>query len=104
MAVTLIDVASLPVLVAAIVAVLGVGSTSTCHRCVSIETGVAYACKIIDKRNIEQRFRGLLSQFHVEIEVLKELQHPNIIRLEVSPYTRGRTHNARVTHSKRSRL
>jgi len=62
--------------------VLGVGSTSTCHRCISIATGKAYACKIIDKKNIEQRFRGLLSQFHVEIEVLKELQHPNIIRLE----------------------
>ncbi|GMH65461.1 hypothetical protein TL16_g04205, partial [Triparma laevis f. inornata] len=62
--------------------VLGVGSTSTCHKCVCIMTGKSFACKIIDKKHIEQRFRGLLSQFHVEIEVLKELQHPNIIRLE----------------------
>ncbi len=62
--------------------VLGVGSTSTCHRCISLQTQKHYACKIIDKRHIESRFRGLLEQFHVEIEVLKELQHPNIISLE----------------------
>ena len=62
--------------------VLGVGSTSTCHKCICLKTGKPFACKIIDKKHIEQRFRGLLSQFHVEIEVLKELQHPNIIRLE----------------------
>ena len=41
-----------------------------------------FACKIIDKRHIEERFRGLLEQFGVEIEVLKELQHPGIIKLE----------------------
>lgn len=54
--------------------VLGVGSTSTCHKCVCIMTGKSFACKIIDKKHIEQRFRGLLSQFHVEIEVLKEVR------------------------------
>ena len=62
--------------------VLGVGSTSTCHRCVRISDGVSFACKIIDKRHIEERFRGLLEQFNVEIEVLKELSHPGIIKLE----------------------
>ena len=41
-----------------------------------------FACKIIDKRHIEDRFRGLLEQFGVEIEVLKELNHPGIIKLE----------------------
>jgi len=62
--------------------VLGVGSTSTCHRCLNKSTNVSYACKIIDKRHIEQRFRGLLQQFYVEIEALKALDHPNIISLE----------------------
>ncbi|GMI39765.1 hypothetical protein TeGR_g8276, partial [Tetraparma gracilis] len=62
--------------------VLGVGSTSTCHRCLSISTSRAYACKVIDKRHIEQRFRGLLEQFNVEIDALRELRHPGIIELE----------------------
>jgi len=62
--------------------VLGVGSTSTCHRCVSLATNQSFACKIIDKRHIESRFRGLLSQFNVEIEVLRELRHDGIIKLE----------------------
>ncbi|GMI04015.1 hypothetical protein TrRE_jg6757 [Triparma retinervis] len=61
--------------------VLGVGSTSTCHRCRRNSDSVMFACKIIDKRHIEERFRGLLSQFGVEIEVLKELNHPGIIKL-----------------------
>jgi serine/threonine protein kinase len=62
--------------------VLGVGSTSTCHRCVSLATQQTFACKIIDKRHIESRFRGLLSQFNVEIDVLRELSHDGIIKLE----------------------
>ena len=62
--------------------VLGVGSTSTCHRCRRNVDGCMFACKIIDKRHIEDRFRGLLEQFGVEIEVLKELNHPGIIKLE----------------------
>uniref|UniRef100_A0A7S2P8F2 Protein kinase domain-containing protein n=2 Tax=Leptocylindrus danicus TaxID=163516 RepID=A0A7S2P8F2_9STRA len=61
--------------------VLGVGSTSTCHRCVERASETYFACKIIDKRHIEQRFRGMLEQFHVEIEALSTLQHPNIIHL-----------------------
>lgn len=61
--------------------VLGVGSTSTCHRCVERATESYFACKIIDKRHIEQRFRGMLEQFHVEIEALSTLRHPNIIHL-----------------------
>lgn len=61
--------------------VLGVGSTSICHRCVDRNTGKPYACKIIDKEQIEQRFEGMLEQFHSEIEALKSLHHPNIIKL-----------------------
>eukprot|EP00562_Extubocellulus_spinifer_P005422 CAMPEP_0178520944 /NCGR_PEP_ID=MMETSP0696-20121128/27681_1 /TAXON_ID=265572 /ORGANISM="Extubocellulus spinifer, Strain CCMP396" /LENGTH=497 /DNA_ID=CAMNT_0020151849 /DNA_START=103 /DNA_END=1596 /DNA_ORIENTATION=- len=61
--------------------VLGVGSTSTCHRCINRTDGHSYACKIIDKRHIEQRFQGMIEQFHTEIEALRSLHHPNIITL-----------------------
>lgn len=61
--------------------VLGVGSTSTCHRCVRRADGQSYACKIIDKKHIEQRFAGMIEQFHTEIEALRSLHHPNIITL-----------------------
>ena len=61
--------------------VLGVGSTSTCHRCIDKEKGVHYACKVIDKRLIEDRFQGMMEQFHTEIEALRSLNHPNIIQL-----------------------
>jgi len=61
--------------------VLGVGSTSTCHRCVDKKTGAHYACKIIDKLTIEERFQGMMEQFHTEIEALRALNHPSIIQL-----------------------
>jgi serine/threonine protein kinase len=61
--------------------VLGVGSTSTCHRCICRATGLSYACKIIDKHHIEERFQGMMDQFHTEIAALRKLEHPNIIRL-----------------------
>ena len=58
--------------------VLGVGSTSTCHRCVDKKTGAHFACKIIDKQMIEDRFHGMMEQFHTEIEALRALNHPSI--------------------------
>mmetsp|Transcript_26768 Transcript_26768/g.65101 ORF Transcript_26768/g.65101 Transcript_26768/m.65101 type:complete len:441 (-) Transcript_26768:298-1620(-) len=61
--------------------VLGVGSTSTCHRCVDKRTNLHYACKIIDKKMIEDRFQGMMEQFHTEIEALRSLDHPSIIQL-----------------------
>jgi serine/threonine protein kinase len=61
--------------------VLGVGSTSVCHRCIERATGKQFACKIIDKYEMEQRFSGMLDQFHTEIEALRSLNHPNIISL-----------------------
>jgi len=60
---------------------LGVGSTSTCQRCMNKKTGVHYACKIIDKQMIEERFHGMMEQFHTEIEALRALHHPGIIEL-----------------------
>lgn len=61
--------------------VLGVGSTSICHRCVERSTGMNFACKLIDKVKIEEQFEGMLDQFRTEIESLKVLQHPNIVKL-----------------------
>ncbi|GAB5034263.1 camk camk1 protein kinase [Nannochloropsis oceanica] len=64
--------------------VIGVGSTSTVYRCVEKRgEGREFACKIIDKRMVESRFRGLLDQFQLEIGVLRALGgHKNIIHLE----------------------
>ena len=63
---------------------IGVGSTSTVYRCVEKGgEGREFACKIIDKRMVETRFRGLLDQFQIEIGVLRTLGgHKNIIHLE----------------------
>lgn len=61
--------------------VLGVGSTSTCHRCVDKRTNLHYACKIIDKKLIEDRFQGMMEQFHTEIDALRSLDHSAIIQL-----------------------
>ena len=61
--------------------VLGVGSTSICHRCVEISTGHDRACKIIDKTEIDPQYQSMMDQFYVEIKTLKSLKHPNIIQL-----------------------
>lgn len=61
--------------------VLGVGSTSTVHRCVIRNTDEEFACKVIDCQIIEERFQGMMVQFQTEIEALRHLQHPGIIRL-----------------------
>lgn len=49
--------------------IIGVGSTANCHRCARKSDGKEFACKVIDKRQIEVKFSGLLEQFHVEIKV-----------------------------------
>ena len=61
--------------------VLGVGSTSTCHKCTCRATNLPYACKIIDKQHIDEKFQGMMQQFHVEIDALRKLDHPSIIQL-----------------------
>ena len=63
---------------------IGVGSTSTCYRCVRKVDQKEFACKVIDKREVEQKFTGLLDQFSIEIKILGMLSHPNIIKLEDS--------------------
>ena len=61
---------------------IGVGSTSTCHKCLRISDKKEFACKVIDKKQVEANFSGLIDQFYTEIKVLKMLDHPNIICLE----------------------
>ncbi len=61
---------------------MGVGSTSTCYRCKEKTTLQEYACKVISKKFINEKYKGLLSQFMTEIEVLQKLKHPNIIFLK----------------------
>jgi hypothetical protein len=48
---------------------IGVGSTANCHRCCRKSDSREFACKVIDKRQIEAKFTGLLEQFYVEIKV-----------------------------------
>lgn len=62
--------------------VIGVGSTSTCHKIINKQTNKTFACKVIDKRQVDLKFSGLLDQLQMEIRVLKQLRHPNIIHLE----------------------
>lgn len=57
--------------------VLGIGSTSTCHRCIDLSNGESRACKIVDKLGMESH----LDQFYTEIKTLRSLRHPNIIQL-----------------------
>lgn len=40
-----------------------------------------YACKVIDVMLIEERFQGMMAQFQTEIAALRQLHHPNIIKL-----------------------
>jgi serine/threonine protein kinase len=61
--------------------VLGVGSTSTVHRCVRRDSGEEFSCKVIDCQLIEERFQGMMPQFQTEIESLRKLKHPGIIEL-----------------------
>jgi hypothetical protein len=61
--------------------VLGVGSTSTVYRCVNRRTNESFACKVIDCQLMEERFEGMMAQFQTEIEALRQLKHPGIIRL-----------------------
>jgi len=65
---------------------IGLGSTAVCYNCYERLTGKEFACKVIDKEEINKKFKGCLSQFEAEIEALlrlqKQYQHPNIIHLE----------------------
>jgi serine/threonine protein kinase len=77
---------------------LGTGSTSTCHLCMRKRptshhhSQNTFACKIIDKNMINDKYKGLLEQFEMEITLLKALRHPNIIHLEDVFHSSTRIH------------
>ncbi len=51
---------------------IGVGSTSKCYKCMRKSDGKFFACKVIDKRQVEMKFSGLLDQFFVVIKVIDD--------------------------------
>lgn len=56
--------------------VIGSGSTSKVYKCHSVETGKAFAVKVMEV----ERFSGAsLELLEREIQILRELSHPNII-------------------------
>jgi len=57
---------------------LGVGSFAIVKECVNKKTGEKYAVKIIDKKHIE----GQEDMIKSEVNVIKQLKHPNIICLK----------------------
>lgn len=60
---------------------LGKGSTSTCYVCVHKRSGSQLAAKVIDKRKISFAMNDLMPQFRREVEILKMLNHPHIIKI-----------------------
>nr|CCA24665.1 protein kinase putative [Albugo laibachii Nc14] len=61
---------------------IGHGSTSIVYRCKERHTERLYACKIIDRRVLQDRRDDFLEQFQIEIQVLQSMRHPNIIHIE----------------------
>jgi calcium/calmodulin-dependent protein kinase I len=57
---------------------LGVGSFAIVKECVNKKTGEKFAVKIIDKKHIE----GQEAMIKSEVNVIKQLSHPNIICLK----------------------
>lgn len=64
-----------------ILEVLGVGSTSTVHKCRRKDTNQYFAVKIIDVHLMDEKFQGMMTQFQIEIQALQQLHHPGIIKL-----------------------
>eukprot|EP00729_Bicosta_minor_P026763 gene26763-26892_t len=57
--------------------VVGTGSFSICKRCIKVESGDSYACKIISRAKCEARM------IEAEIQMLTKCgSHPNVISLE----------------------
>jgi len=62
---------------------LGVGSFAKVHLCMDTTTGEKYAIKIIDKKRVQINAKGAKEQrgFLEEVNILKRLSHPNIIKV-----------------------
>lgn len=61
--------------------IIGQGSSSVCYRCLNTRSSREYAVKVIDKRKVLIHSPTLVAQLLREIDILRTLEHPNIIRL-----------------------
>ncbi len=57
---------------------LGKGSYGSVYRCRHRRTGDEFACKTISLNRINSHY---LRKLHLEIAIMKELDHPNIVKL-----------------------
>jgi calcium-dependent protein kinase len=57
---------------------IGKGSYGSVYKCTHRRTGVSYACKVIPMNRINSHY---LRKLHYEIAIMKETDHPNIVKL-----------------------
>lgn len=60
---------------------IGKGSTASCHVCAAKSNNKEYAVKILSKKKIKMMYSNLMPQFRLEVDILRALEHPHIIRL-----------------------
>ena len=58
---------------------LGQGSYGSVHLCTHRKTGDKFACKMISMSRISSHY---LRKLHLEIAIMKEVDHPNIVKLK----------------------
>mmetsp|Transcript_30179 Transcript_30179/g.42060 ORF Transcript_30179/g.42060 Transcript_30179/m.42060 type:complete len:441 (-) Transcript_30179:227-1549(-) len=62
---------------------IGSGATGQCHVCLQLPNHDIFACKIVRKRRLlQERKQRILKQLRVEVDVLKRLSHPNIVKFQ----------------------
>ena len=57
---------------------MGVGTFGEVRKCVNRKTGAIRAVKVIRKDGLDEKEKG---RFFYEMEILKTLDHPNILKL-----------------------
>jgi serine/threonine protein kinase len=63
---------------------IGKGASSTVWKCVHLPTGLACAAKCIDLRPLKFRPGFDVGRLRREVDIMRGLQHPNIVALLVS--------------------
>ena len=59
---------------------IGRGGFSTVHQCQDKDTGAMYAVKVVDLRPLRLRERFNPARLRREVDIMRRLQHPNIIQ------------------------
>ncbi|KAG5181297.1 putative death-associated protein kinase, partial [Tribonema minus] len=60
----------------------GKGASSTVWRCARRADGDALAAKVMDLRPLKFRERFSMERLRREVDIMRQLRHPNIVRLE----------------------